>query len=73
MLCRISLGVHLVEFLSLSNANADGNVGTIPASFHVGDDGSATYSIPIEQPPSPTDMRPEVSLSYTAIIDPMGY
>ena len=38
--------------------------GSIPGSFAVNDVGNATYRVPIDLPPGPNDMAPDLAVSY---------
>jgi len=53
----------IVDVPHLSNENA----GTLPGSLEVGNDGAATYSIPLPVPKGTGEMEPKLSLNYSSL------
>ena len=56
----------LVAILVSGVGAAGANIGRIAATFHVDQYGAATYSIPIFAPRGPSDLQPELSLTYNS-------
>lgn len=45
---------------------ASNSVGTLPGTFAVGDDGAASYAIPLETPPGRAGIEPTLALTYSS-------
>ena len=61
---RYSVGLWLAALAILLPAISCANVGRIPATFAVSQNGGAHYTIPIWTPPGPNGLGPHITLEY---------
>lgn len=60
-------GISLADLVTIQYAPGSEMAPMITGSFQADDSGAATYSIPIELPPVPSGVMPEISLNYSSM------